>query len=117
MVRLVYKLDQPADLDPLIEEIGDKKYVLLGEASHGRTIGVVYNPAYERYGNYVDNVLPSRYDAFMHIDETRALHPLHMSVSSDEDSPEKFPSGLVTYLTPVGPLFSSCSSFMCSSLS
>ncbi|AFU58144.1 putative erythromycin esterase [Candidatus Nitrososphaera gargensis Ga9.2] len=29
------KLDHPADLDPLLERIGDKRHVLLGEASHG----------------------------------------------------------------------------------
>ena len=28
-------LDGPADLDPLLERIGDAHYVLLGEASHG----------------------------------------------------------------------------------
>jgi len=31
----MHKLDQLADLDPLLERIGDKKYILLGEASHG----------------------------------------------------------------------------------
>jgi erythromycin esterase len=31
----MHKLDQPADLDPLLEQIGDKKYVLLCESSHG----------------------------------------------------------------------------------
>jgi erythromycin esterase len=36
MVRwLMHKLDQPADLEPLLERIGDKRHVLLGEASHG----------------------------------------------------------------------------------
>src|ERR1700704_2764623 len=28
-------LEGPADLDPLLERIGDARYVLLGEASHG----------------------------------------------------------------------------------
>src|SRR6476619_2464266 len=32
---LARPLDGPADLDPLIEAIGDAKYVLLGEATHG----------------------------------------------------------------------------------
>src|SRR5262245_56396389 len=41
-----------------------------------RAIGVVYHPEYERYGNYVPTVLPRRYDAFVYLDETRALHPL-----------------------------------------
>ncbi|WNQ13883.1 erythromycin esterase family protein [Paenibacillus aurantius] len=40
-----------------------------------RAIGVVYHPEYER-GNYVPTVVPERYDAFLHVDETRALEPL-----------------------------------------
>jgi erythromycin esterase len=59
-----------------------------------RAIGVVYNPSYEMYGNYVETILPARYDAFLFIDETHALHPLHMPVSSNEDLPETFPTGL-----------------------
>jgi erythromycin esterase-like protein len=38
-----------------------------------RAIGVVYNPEYERYGNYVPTILTRRYDAFLHIDKTHAL--------------------------------------------
>jgi erythromycin esterase len=59
-----------------------------------RAIGVVYNPEYEAYGNYVDTILAKRYDAFLFIDETRALHPLHMPVSPDEELPETFPTGV-----------------------
>jgi erythromycin esterase len=59
-----------------------------------RAIGVVYNPSYERYGNYVETILPARYDAFLFIDQTHALHPLHMPVSPDEELPETFPTGL-----------------------
>lgn len=43
-----------------------------------RAIGVVYRPQSERYGNYVPTVLPARYDAFIYIDKTTALHPLHL---------------------------------------
>jgi erythromycin esterase-like protein len=43
---------------------------------HHRAIGVVYNPAHERYGNYVPSILAKRYDAFIFFNETRALHPL-----------------------------------------
>jgi erythromycin esterase len=60
-----------------------------------RAIGVVYIPEYERYGNYVPTNLAKRYDAFLHIDKTRALHPLHMpEIKEDEDLPETFPFGL-----------------------
>jgi len=41
-----------------------------------RAIGVVYNPEYEAYGNYVPSKMGSRYDAFIYIDETKALSPL-----------------------------------------
>ena len=33
--RLAHPLRTPADLDPLLERIGDARIVLLGEASHG----------------------------------------------------------------------------------
>ncbi|KGR76269.1 erythromycin esterase family protein [Ureibacillus sinduriensis] len=41
-----------------------------------RAIGVVYNPEYEAYGNYVPSRVGSRYDAFIFIDQTKALRPL-----------------------------------------
>ena len=40
-----------------------------------RAIGVVYNPWYEHYGNYVLSRVGSRYDAFIYIDQTNALKP------------------------------------------
>lgn len=33
--RTALALDQPDDLDPLLERVGDARYVLIGEASHG----------------------------------------------------------------------------------
>jgi erythromycin esterase-like protein len=59
-----------------------------------RAIGVVYNPQYEKYGNYVPTHLSLRYDAFLFIDETHALNPLHMQIIKDEDLPETFPTGV-----------------------
>jgi erythromycin esterase-like protein len=41
-----------------------------------RAIGVVYNPAYEHYGNYVPSSMSERYNAFIFIDESKALTPL-----------------------------------------
>jgi erythromycin esterase-like protein len=41
-----------------------------------RAIGVVYNPEYESYGNYVPSKIGNRYDAFIYIDQTKALSPL-----------------------------------------
>lgn len=43
-----------------------------------RAIGVVYNPEYEHYGNYVPSRISERYDAFIHIDKTHALKPLNL---------------------------------------
>jgi erythromycin esterase-like protein len=60
-----------------------------------RAIGVVYHPEYERFGNYVPTVLPRRYDAFLFLHETQALHPL-LEVEAHEEGevPETFPSGV-----------------------
>ncbi len=58
-----------------------------------RAIGVVYNPQYEQYGNYVPTILPLRYDAFIYIDETRALHPLHIEPDGKQ-IPETYPFGV-----------------------
>jgi erythromycin esterase-like protein len=56
-----------------------------------RAIGVVYNPEQERTGNYVPTVLPYRYDAFLYIDRTRALHPLHVPAHRDGEPPDTYP--------------------------
>lgn len=56
-----------------------------------RAIGVVYHPEYER-GNYVPTLLPSRYDALVYIDKSRALHPFHISPDGHQ-VPETYPFG------------------------
>jgi erythromycin esterase-like protein len=43
-----------------------------------RAIGVVYRPERERWGNYVPTVLGRRYDAFLHLEDTSPLQPLHL---------------------------------------
>ena len=58
-----------------------------------RAIGVVYNPEYEQYGNYVPSILTTRYNAFFFIDETSALHPLHITPDGHQ-LPETFPFGI-----------------------
>jgi erythromycin esterase len=65
----------------------------LDEPIGHRAIGVVYDPEHERWGNYVPTVIARRYDAFMFIDETRAVDPLHMPVRVDGEVPETYPSG------------------------
>ena len=58
-----------------------------------RAIGVVYKPEYERLGNYVPSIIPQRYDAFIYIDETKALHPLHIKPDGLQ-IPETYPWGV-----------------------
>jgi erythromycin esterase len=66
----------------------------LEERGH-RAIGVVYHPEVEQYSNYVPTVLPRRYDAFLYLDETQALHPLHVPVVMEAgEVPETYPSGV-----------------------
>lgn len=57
-----------------------------------RAIGVVYRPDAERWGNYVPTVLGRRYDAFLWIDETRALAPL-AGVAAEGEELESWPFG------------------------
>lgn len=56
-----------------------------------RAIGVVYNPNNE-YGNYVPSILPLRYDAFIYLDQTSALYPLHLR-PDEHQMPETYPFG------------------------
>jgi erythromycin esterase len=89
-----YSLKEHNGKRQLITE--EEKEDLITKTKRGqRAIGVVYNPEYEKYGNYVPTDLTRRYDAFLHIDKTHAVHPLHMpEVKEDEDLPETFPTGL-----------------------
>lgn len=64
------------------------------DARGHRAIGVVYRPEQERFGNYVPTVMPYRYDAMLYIDETHALHPLHMRPREAHELPETYPSGM-----------------------
>jgi erythromycin esterase len=59
-----------------------------------RAVGVVYRPRYERWGNYVPTVLPRRYDAFLYLDKTEALHPLPVRPRVEGEVPETYPSGV-----------------------
>lgn len=54
-----------------------------------RAIGVVYNPGRE-FGNYVPSVVNKRYDAFIYVDETTALHSLQIRPTGNQ-VPETYP--------------------------
>ena len=58
-----------------------------------RAVGVVYNPEYEQFGNYVPSIIPLRYDAFIYLDETRDLYPLHIQPDGHL-VPETYPFGV-----------------------
>jgi len=68
-------------------------YLLMEHRIGHRAVGVVYNPAYERYGNYVPSILPLRYDAFIYLDETKGLHPLHLEPHGHQ-VPQTYPFGV-----------------------
>lgn len=65
----------------------------IGEPRGHRAIGVVYDPRTEHWGNYVPTILTGRYDAFLYIDETKGVDPLHMPVRMDGEVPETYPTG------------------------
>lgn len=54
----------------------DENRKLFNDRIGHRAIGVVYHPEYEVYGNYVPSNIGSRYDAFIYIEQTKALKPL-----------------------------------------
>jgi erythromycin esterase-like protein len=58
-----------------------------------RAVGVVYNPEYEKYGNYVPSIMPLRYDAFIFLDHTQGLYPLHILPLGNE-VPDTYPFGV-----------------------
>lgn len=71
----------------IFDEEHDKQ---LAKAINHRAIGVVYNPENERLGNYVPSVMKERYDALIYVDETKALHPLHLQADSHK-MPDTYP--------------------------
>ncbi|HEY0898598.1 MAG TPA: erythromycin esterase family protein, partial [Sphingobacteriaceae bacterium] len=71
-------LHQESEQDRLLIFGEDKEQGRFAERMPHRAIGVVYHPNHEKHGNYVPTVLNSRYDAFIYLDETHALNPLHV---------------------------------------
>jgi erythromycin esterase-like protein len=79
--------------DGLLITKGVEDSALLHWRGH-RAIGVVYDPRRER-GNYVPSSLPRRYDAFLFVDRTDALRPLHeVHAVLDDEPPETWPTGM-----------------------
>ncbi|WP_394138106.1 erythromycin esterase family protein [Cytobacillus oceanisediminis] len=80
---------QPGSWEDALQKAGDGNKILLftdknrdlfGEFIGHRAIGVVYNPEYEQYANYVPTQISRRYDGFIYIEKTRALKPISLPV-------------------------------------
>jgi erythromycin esterase-like protein len=93
---------KPGSIEAVLhQETGQDCFILLEEEKSDlfhtkighRAIGVVYHPEQERKGNYVPSILAKRYDAFLYLDETRALHPIHLQ-PHDQRVPETYPFGV-----------------------
>ncbi|MBF9131375.1 erythromycin esterase family protein [Plantactinospora sp. S1510] len=76
----------------LVLSQGDRPDWLTEEADH-RAIGVVYDPSFEAWGNYVPTLFGDRYDAFVWCDHTTALHPLPATPSTPGEM-ETYPAGV-----------------------
>lgn len=76
----------------IMDEFTGNDHMMETPVGH-RAIGVVYHPHQEQFGNYVPTILPLRYDAFIYLDETRALHPLHIRPDGHQ-IPETYPFGV-----------------------
>ena len=71
------------------KDIRENKF--LRKSIDHRAIGVVYHPEQVQFGYYVPTVVPKRYDAFVFIDKTTALHPLNIKLRNEP--PDLYPSG------------------------
>ncbi|GAA4851735.1 hypothetical protein GCM10023310_33150 [Paenibacillus vulneris] len=71
---LLHRSGSGKDLMLMLRDVEETSELMHSVIGH-RAIGVVYHPQYER-GNYVPTKLPKRYDAFLFIDETKAVQPL-----------------------------------------
>ena len=104
MERMPVPAAQPGSWEEVLHQGGDgDRLIIFDETAETerlleprghRAIGVVYEPMYERYGNFVPTVLPHRYDAFIYLDETAALHPLHLRPHASGEPPETYPWGV-----------------------
>jgi len=86
--RVLHELDQK---DRIVIFSKDKEEAgFFSKSMEHRAVGAVYDPNAE-FGNYVPTILSDRYDAFVYIDETSALHPIHIEPKLEEP-PDTYPS-------------------------
>jgi erythromycin esterase-like protein len=91
---------RPGSVEALLHQEGEENKLLIFNPDNPidrfhqklghRAIGVVYNPDIEQFGNYVPTILARRYDAFLYLDQTRALHPLD-NQTDGHNIPDTYP--------------------------
>ena len=97
----------PCSYEELFHELGVARFLLplwelspavrtaLREPRLQRAIGVIYKPETERLSHYYYCALPEQFDAIMHLDETRALHPLERTSRWEQgEAPDTYPTGM-----------------------
>lgn len=96
----------PGSIEALFHETGINRFMLplapaspaaqlLAQPRLERAIGVIYRPHTERQSHYFYACLPRQFDAVLHFDGTRALHPLERTARWEAgEAPETFPAGL-----------------------
>jgi erythromycin esterase-like protein len=96
----------PGSYESLFHRLGIPRFELdlrhLGEAAGAlrerrleRAIGVLYLPSTERGSHYFAAVLPSQFDAVIHLDATAAVEPLErMALWEVGEPPETYPTGM-----------------------
>jgi erythromycin esterase len=102
MQRMVVPPARPGSWEDLLHRVSaaDKLLILeeagslLHERRGNRAIGVVYEPRKDERRDYVPTRLAQRYDAFIFLEQTRPLHPLHLAPCDRGEPPETYPWGL-----------------------
>lgn len=89
-----YLLNQAGNENKLLimDDFSSNDALMENHIGH-RAVGVVYNPNVEQHGNYVPTIVPRRYDAFIYLDETKALKPLYIQPDGHK-MPETYPFGV-----------------------
>jgi erythromycin esterase-like protein len=57
-----------------------------------RAVGAIYQPASDAYSSYTNSIMSRRYDAFIYLDVTQALHPLPVKTATKQ-TPLTYPTG------------------------
>lgn len=77
----------------LIEEKGFSFIAVEGDWTDCNRLNRYVKNYEQETGDYVPSLLPKCYDAFIFLDKTKALHPLHIQPEGSE-MPETYPFGM-----------------------